>query len=360
MKNVVFVNDQIVEKYNNYKKAIEVQQYYRNNFTKTDKSVKCSNCGRTIKFNGCTPHNIICPNIYYDKLETIKKMFNFYQKSIFSGQQLNYYQILNKSQRIDAMYIVVKNAKEYSQIKKFVYAYETHRRRCIICNRQFIHLTAITCCEECYSNRISNTTKMWHQNCDIDVKKQINRKIGIKSSIYHKGVSPWNKGMSGEQYMSYYIKNGKNTFYEALAKNTGWFKKTKPQMKFEQILNKHDIKYKYNICIKQNQYDFLTFFGDIFIVFQIDGDYWHKSQRRCNDQQIRKIKRMEDKLKQNVIHTIKNTKKKWYFIRIWQLDLLQNIQKFQNYVLNIKENINSPIQMFSIITQLKELYNKNA
>ncbi len=64
------------------------------------------------------------------------------------------------------------------------------------------------------------------------------------------------------------------------------------------------------------------------IILECDGDYWHKSKRRCNDINERKIKRIEDKLKENVIYNIKSNKK-WFVFRFWEYDINNNFNRIE-------------------------------
>ena len=80
--------------------------------------------------------------------------------------------------------------------------------------------------------------------------------------------------MTGREYLKHYDKpDGTNSLYEGLKKNHGWYYKSKPEIKFEEILEKINIDYRYNFFTQHSQFDFLVIGKNINFIFEIDGDY---------------------------------------------------------------------------------------
>ena len=67
---------ELTDKYDLYKKAIEIQKNYFNFPKKGSLKLKCSNCEKMITINGCTSHYKKCKTIYNDKFKFILSYFN--------------------------------------------------------------------------------------------------------------------------------------------------------------------------------------------------------------------------------------------------------------------------------------------
>ena len=143
-----------------------------------------------------------------------------------------------------------------------------------------------------------------------------------------------------------------------MQKNKLWFKKTKPECEFENILMDLKLKYKYMIFFKHKQFDFVIWGSKINIVVEVDGDYWHKSILQCKDEDERKLKRLEDSLKDNIITSLQSDKK-YYIVRFWESDIQDNRDEIINYIKRlIGDNINGTSSTDSIIQEIKAYYTR--
>lgn len=111
--------------------------------------------------------------------------------------------------------------------------------------------------------------------------------------------------------------------------------------------------YKYCFFINRRQFDFYVDLDEIKILIEVDGDYWHKSSRRCNDVLERDIKRKEDFDKFEAILGIKS-KYKWYCIRFWEYNVYNNKSEIVNFLSDIKNKIN----IYDKIKSMNEYYKK--
>lgn len=118
-------------------------------------------------------------------------------------------------------------------------------------------------------------------------------------------------------------KNSKYCTYKCAAiDNFGFseYKKTKPEIEFENFLIKNNIQYKYGFYLCGKIYDFLLIKKNLIV--EIDGVYWHGkglSESKLNNVQKRNIK--NDLLKNSI------AKENGYkLIRIWE-DEIKNVSE---------------------------------
>src|SRR5574344_401627 len=340
--------DKYTDLYNKYKTVIDIQKKY-NNRNNNDDFIICSKCGLKVHFNGVCSHTKIHPSIIDDKLEYMKNKYHFYDKSVYSNKKINYSNITRKNK-----YIIVCDSIEYKNIKKYIHQYEKNYKQCPICKKYFMNNNK-TCSNECNKKMLSLKSKnFW--NDDSNKEKIIirNKKIGKLSQEYNKGRRPWNYGLNGNDYFKHFNKkDGSNSLIDSIKKST-FIPSTSIESKMEKFLNLNNFNYKHSWFCSSKQFDFLVDFDNIVLIIECDGDYWHKSKRRCLDINERNIKRLEDLQKEQIIYEkIKNTNKKWYVFRFWEYDINNNFDRIKNYLLDIKYDENNIIK---INKEIKDWY----
>lgn len=289
---------------------------------------KCG-CGEKITSNGATSHSKKCIKTFSHRDKEIKKYFK--KECILCNEQIPIHRQEN---------IFLRDARRYHQnfcsnecfkkAKSELYALKNYSKTCPICKVGFVSSRSKFCSKECASKNSSiNLSDLW-----IKTKKQRSKNIKDgRIKLFESGyISPevWNKGLSRDEYLNHYIDvDGNNTLLNALKNNEKWFKKTSIEYKLEYIFKELEINYQYSFFCKNKQFDFILSFANFILILEADGDYWHKSIRKEKDISKRKIKRLEDKLKENVIYSSK-FKKEVFLLRIWEYD----INKFGSILFN--------------------------
>lgn len=318
------MNDNILK----YNDALKIQEFYTN-FKKLGKlNFNCSKCSRCITINGTNSHSKLCESILDDKMSFIKMKFNGYDTCACCDKKIEYTPNIKRLSR----YLITFCSDECKSIS---ISYLKNIKKCIVCD----NLTTSkqkTCSKECGKKLTSKSIKTWHiDNKNTEKYLERNKKIGEKSKINFKGRVPWNKNLKGDEYLKHFIKNGRNTLYDAIVNNKKWFIKTNLEIEFEKILIDLEFKYKYCFFINRRQYDFFIDMNDVKILIEVDGDYWHKSSRRCDIITEREKKRKEDLDKFESIQNIKS-KYKWYCIRFWEFNIYNNKDEIVNFLKEIK------------------------
>lgn len=299
--------------YENFKKYLILQDKFIK--TKLGKLKFTCDCGDEITINGATSHRVKCDKAYTSKYKFLNEYFDAQDTCIFCGKKLNKF---DGKTRLDASKIYFCSPKCIHEASSFVKRYEKHKT-CVVCGKHHIRYSD-TCSLECSKKIVSDKVKSWHKNSKNEAFYiDRNRKISEKAT--KRKVNIWNKGLSGKEYLNHYEKNGKNKLLEQLKKN-GWYKKTSPEIKFEQLLIKLKLDYKYSPFIKRLQFDFII--PSLKLVIEIDGDYFHRSSKKCNDPQERARKREED------INKAKIPEKYGYrVIRFWEFCINNEMDKVE-------------------------------
>jgi very-short-patch-repair endonuclease len=170
---------------------------------------------------------------------------------------------------------------------------------------------------------------------------------------------PWNFGLSGKEYLKHYQKkDGSNSLYDSIKRNSSFFRKTLPEKKMEDILLFLSLKFEHPFFRKRKQFDFVIFLKNYRFIIEVDGDYWHKSSRRCSDPTIRRNQRDIDKRKEGVFKKIKSNKS-WVVLRFWELDILNDSITVEKYIKElIKEDKKGNCE--STIQKIKKYYRKKS
>ncbi len=296
----------------------------------------------------------MCPNIWEDKLNHLKEYFEYYDLSVFSNKKIEYNKKkLNK-------YIVTCNAREYLKVLNYVSNYENHHKICPNCKKEFIS-PQNTCTHTCGRATASiQLKKYWEKEKGNGKVSDRNKKISNwrkENKDIISGNDAWNKSLKGREYLKHYDKpDGTNSLIDGLKKNTKFFKKTTIEIKFDDLLKNMGLNYQYSWFCSNRQFDFLISFEEFVLVVELDGDYWHKSKRVFSDPDLRKITRLEDYLKEQVIKKIKNTSKEWYLVRFWEYDINHNFDKIEEYIKTFKEGVN----VKELVNKIKKWYNEQS
>jgi len=351
------------ETYTKYKIA---QQIIEKNKLKKNKdiTIRCSNCNKEITYNGCGSHAKKCNTIFDDKLIAYKQYYECYEDCVICNSNI----VIDKK-RPDNKNVIREKTHQYVvcsaecklKLYSFIYHYEHNKKICPICGNEYISLNKKTCSYECGRKLFSNFLVNWHSsNKDEDWYKNMHKGRN-NFEDYFKTNDIWNKGLTGQDYLSHYDKeDGTNSLYTAIRNNRKWYKKTKPECKFEEILSDHKLDYRYSVFHGRHQFDFSIRFQDIMIIVEVDGDYWHKSKLSCTDEEERKMCRLEDKLKSAIITKDNNLSnkmgKKWYIVRFWENDINNDTNIVNKYIFRIKQAINNGKKFENIFKEIKEYY----
>lgn len=170
----------------------------------------------------------------------------------------------------------------------------------------------------------------------------------------------WNCGLHGEEFLKHYEKSdGTNSLFETLKKNF-FYKKTNAEQKIEILLQELNLDFQYSFFCCKRQFDFLLSLKKHVILIEVDGDYWHKSKRRCKDSSKRDIQRKNDIEKEKIILRIKNSNKKWLIIRFWEIDINENIEKIKNFLDLLVRDDEDEAKFESVVQEIKVYYSQNS
>lgn len=344
----------LLEQYKIYTQAVEIDRnFVTSQFGKIQ--LTCSTCNLITNINGATSHYLKCKKIKEDKFVLIKKIFKLYDNCAFCNAILNYKGLHNNVRSRDIRITTCSN-KCKRKIISFIYNYENNLQKCVICNKQYIGKYK-TCSLDCSNQLRSDSNKDWYKlykNTDLYISR--NAKISESKIGKKLPFIVWNKGIKGETYLNHYEKNGKNTLHEALKKQKEtWYKKTSIEEKIEKLLIKLGIPYQHCYFFAGTQFDFKINFNDVqTYIIETDGDYFHKSSRRCFDINERELKRYNDKLKENILYN-KLGNDKCCIIRFWEYNINNNIDIIEDMLISMIIDEDKS----SIINTIKQYYIDN-
>lgn len=311
-------------------------------------TLKCE-CGQLVVYNGITSHSKIC--LFSDLLKVKYKKNKFYTNE-------NCPICNTKLTLTGRRHFVFCNGHCTNRARQIINDYEKKNTEyiCATCNKIFKSThKRNTCSDECCNQLLSKRVTAYHmrgKTSDNASYRERNEKIG-KSRIGKSHGVVWNKGLSGYDYMKHYEKpDGTNSFYEALKKNDGWFKKTAQEKKFEEFLLENHFNYQYSFFACHRQFDFLVSTDNDVFIIELDGDYWHKSRRLSFTEDEIQIARKLDQEKEAVLFSLKFNKR-LTLLRIWEYDINNNETLFTVLTdifkgTNVDENISKIKEYYKI------------
>jgi hypothetical protein len=345
----------IQKNYDFYKKIINIIFDLKGN-----NSFKCK-CGQTIKLSGVASHKVICKYAEVEKMNYILNYTNI-TKCITCGKDIKWSLDLCKNRK-KPLYFCSSECK--NKLKHYLNLYD-RRKKCIICNKEFINVskTVKTCSNDCYLILLSRLVKKYHKdNKGIPEYEERLLKFSKNAEKYQFGKVPvWNKGLHGREYLKHYEKEDGTNFYTILNNNDSFFKKTSIEIKIKKLLEELNFRYIHSFIWGKHQYDFyLMIDHNHSLILECDGDYWHKSQRRCNNIDEIQIQRLADNLKEASIIYEYNEKYKKIpryldVIRFWEYNINNNIEEIKNFLINIQDTK----KYEKTISEIKEYYKKNS
>lgn len=347
----------LAQQYQKYVYAKECYERYikRTNLGFGQLEIECPVCKKIMNVRGSCSHQKVHMQINQAKRKVVQKFI--YTKEILTkcavcGKQIN---AINDKGAVNSSKISTCSLKCSRTLYGWIKKYQRNLKNCPICGKQFISKYNKTCSIQCSRKYNGQKAKKWHNKMkNTDTYKDIQRRIGESRREFMKGkyYPAWNKGLTGQQYVSHYDKeDGSNSLYESIKRNNSFFKKTKPQILFQEIMKEINIQYDYSIFINNSQFDFLLKIDQKRLVVQVDGDWWHKSILKCSDQNERKMCRLKDSLKAQKVKTHRNG---WDIVRVWQLDIYNNSQYIKQLFKKLKER-----EIYDqTIHEIKQYYNK--
>lgn len=318
---------------------------------------KCK-CGQKVHINGSSSHSKMCKysnkskSLYLFKKYKFNKICPICKKNI--NLKFNIIDIRKKCLSFfcchECFILAKKNVSKYKRNLKL-------QTKCKICNKKFIG-DRKTCSNKCYLKLLKNKVSIcWKKQKRTGYYKTRCENIGKRS---YENAKAWNKGLKGEEYLKHFEKNGVNNFYNALKNNNKWFKKTYPEIKMDNLLKEMNLKYKYSFFTSNRQFDFIVSLNKNVFIIEVDGNFWHKSNTHCQNIDERLKMRQSDKEKEKVIEKIKNTDKKWYVIRFWELDVVNDIENVKKYLLNLVYLDKNGGNIENEICEIKKYYDKKS
>lgn len=300
-----------------------------------DEKLQCD-CGKFIKYNGCGSHSKICN-------KNIKNKFELEAKKRRKGNAISYRLSFSK---------FFKNKKEadiwnkkYWRIRRKI----DRRKICPICGKIYFSLlkyslkTKKTCSKKCaYKLMVSNRDYSVNAMQLKDLHK-FRRENNIKSP------SAWNKGLTGNEYIKHYVRDGETIYAAKKRFTTGlYYQKTSIEIKIENFLIEKYINYRHSYFLEGRQYDF-NILGK-YIIIEADGDYWHgRPGTKYHLQERQILKQKDDRIKDEIAKKYNNI-----ILRFWEYDINQNFDWVCNSILKIiKGNKN---EVDEKICEIKENY----
>jgi len=360
----------IIENYIIFKNSLVSETIFKNE--KKGKLNFFCDCGKEINLNGVTSHKKICKCANSSKIKFLKNRFKISDKCVVCNSNINIPNYDIKYLR--SSHIHFCSVECYYKALKVVLRYEKYLSNCEVCGKHFLKSVKKikTCSPECASKllivgRFNYWNSPEYEESRINRSKKLSNIVlnYIKNNPNRKPV--WKLNIKGAEYLKHYDKSdGSNSLLDGIAKNKKLFRKTSLEIKFESILIDFKLDFKYGEFLFGKQYDFIVHFKNAILVVETDGDYFHKSSKRCNNKEEIQIQRLSDKLKDKLIEIDANekthTKRKWYIIRFWEYTINNNIDVTKLYLKNlIEEDINGNKEKFeSIIQEIKEYYIKES
>jgi hypothetical protein len=320
-----------------------------------DLSKKCD-CGEIIKYGGITSHSRVCKYGKELRYSFFKEKFLFEEYCPICGDPIRIPDRLCSVHH--KKYIFCSSLcfnKAHAIVKK---AESVVERTCIICSKNFFtdYHKRKTCSAECKNKQGAIKTTEWHKNLKLNDPEQYlerNEKISKKHKGKPGGI-PWNKGLRWEEYLKYYLnKDGTSNLYTSLEKNEKFFKKTKPEMLFEQKLLEWKCNYQYSFFSQRRQFDFLVSGDDVCYVIEIDGDYWHKSRRMKFSEDDIIQQRKDDNEKGKLVNNLTSSRKTFKLLRVWEYHIYNNNEIFEYFKnafkgVNINENVSKIEEYYQV------------
>lgn len=336
------------EKYKKFKKALETARHFLK--TKKMSLTFVCNCGQEITVNGATSHSLICKDAYLSKTFFLIENFKLDKVCSVCNKSIIYEKIIDFRGHVNFCSSECRNVA-----RKYVFKFEKNYRQCVVCSKYKI-MTSKTCSDKCYKDLISqNLRKNWEQLQGVARSTRI-QLATKKFNEIRKTFSSWNAGLHGEEFLKHYEKSdGTNKLFETLKKNF-FYKKTDAEKRFESLIQEQNLNYQYSFFCCNRQFDFLVSLKKHIVIIEVDGDFWHKSKRRCKDELIRESYRKLDLEKELVINKIKNTDKKWILIRFWEIDITDSLNKIKQLFETLVRNDEDEHKFKSVVQEIKEYY----
>jgi very-short-patch-repair endonuclease len=124
-------------------------------------------------------------------------------------------------------------------------------------------------------------------------------------------------------------------------------------------LNELGLHYQYSFFSKGHQFDFLVSLKKHVLIIEVDGDFWHKSKRRCKDEEARKIIRDNDEKKASIISTFKSDKY-WVLLRFWEIDIYEDYETVKKFIQKLVEEEENATKFECNVQKIKIYYEKNS
>lgn len=356
MKNKMMTPEEAIRISNN---TIEVfanpEKFIVTNLVKGSLAFSCG-CGANIRINGVSSHSKVCSQVLNSRKEFINSIL---PENCFTCTGL----IIREDYNIVAMRQQKYScfcSESCSKKAKIAQVYKERIIKCLICSDEFVKTASRgkLCSRLCAIVHSKENVKEWHKNNrDTELYKERNEKIR-KNTGFKKITSAWNKGLSGAEYLDHYEKNGENTLYSALAKNNGYFRGTSIEGKMKALLEKLNFKFRHGFFYKKHQFDFYIEVDDKRrLIIECDGDYWHKSSRRCKNVQDQSQARNRDTKKEEYLKSEFSKENRIIeVVRFWELNINKNMDIIEQFILNLKN-----LECYEKgIKEIKEYYLQNS
>lgn len=324
---------------------------------KTNKE-KCSfgktshlcDCGMRVMYNGISSHSKKCNHTAKLREDFFRVKYHIEDVCPCCSKEIS----IGAHSRLGTN-LIFCSEECFLNARKAVSKYDhTHKIECVICGTSVDTLNEHlkTCSEDCCKMLLSATVSAWHEDQRTHhIEKYSDRNIKISNSSKGRVNVAWNKGISGAEYMAYYEKSdGTNSLYAALMQNDGWFRKTKPEMIFEEKLKEWECRYQYSFFTQHRQFDFLVSVDDYCFVVEVDGDYWHRSRRLEFSESEVLEKRSEDEEKAKLLLNLKS-EKKFVLLRVWEYHVLSD-----SSIWNVFRDLFRGIEIGKNISKIEEYY----
>lgn len=289
-------------------------------------------CGKEISFNGVTSHSRVCPFGWYAKDVLFYKLANLRagHESV-NGAFSHYHK--NKEQSD------FKN-NQYWNLKKKLKT----RHFCDNCGK-LIYSKNKTCSKKCAYELMS---KNHGYLANSQMLKILHKNRQEQGFIY----SAWNKGITGDEYISHYQRENE-TLDEAKKRfTTGLFTKTSIEEKIEKFLIQEKIEYNYSYFLGGRQFDFNI--KGKYIIIEADGDYWHGNPNSIyHNQEKQIIKQKDDRIKDSIAKENGNV-----IIRFWESDIHNNFNWISKIIKIVVEGDQNDIE--KALCEIKENYTRGS
>lgn len=343
-----------------FQKRIKLKQF----FSGLGKKIITCDCGKESTLNGLTSHKRVCEQAFITKSrylkEQIQTIIGETKCPVCDSEiEVDYQEIRNLG-KINLITCCKQCTVKLNTIESLFNKIDI----CPICEREYVkdRMNRKTCSDECKSKHLSNIVTNYHKADEFKDSRE-KRKTSLRNSNnsgwFKKDKPPWNKGLTGEEYISHYL-NDDGTYR---LKQVDICSDTSIEKKVHKFIHELELTHQKQYSFKFKWYDFYIELENFILMIETDGDYWHCNSKTCFDPNKIKSIRHYDSYKTNLIESwVRQDNKPVKLIRFWETDINNNFEFCKESITKLVEYDKKGMtnEFTSTIQKIKEHYIKSS